>query len=60
MMQELKKENFDLKLRLYMTQKNGEVNSIVVIYLIFHIIIELKALFRTESNLYDVDIIDVI
>jgi len=24
MMQELKKENFDLKLRLYMTQKNGE------------------------------------
>ena len=60
MMQELKKENFDLKLRLYMTQKNGEVNIIVVIYLIFHIIIELKALFRTQSNLYDGDIIDVI
>ena len=46
MMQELKKENFDLKLRLYMTQKNGEVLILVIIYLIFHIMIELKNLLR--------------
>ena len=64
MMQELKKENFDLKLRLYMTQKNGEVSIIVISYLIFHIIIEFKALRRIQSNMYDgafiCDILDVI
>ena len=63
-MQELKKENFDLKLRLYMTQKNGEVSIIVISYLIFHIIIEFKALRRIQSNMYDgafiCDILDVI
>ena len=62
-MQELKKENFDLKLRLYMTQKNGEVSIIVISYLIFHIIIEFKALRRIQSNMYDgafiCDILDV-
>ena len=31
MLQELKKENFDLKLRLYMTQKNSEVRICTVV-----------------------------